>query len=156
MSTLPITYLPLRDGVAHSVTYVSQEIKNKDRIIPIISFLTKFIWKVFINMILDVNSIIRILSDTSKQGKFEFTEQEGETSTPPSGGGSGSASSGGGTPPSYPQVSKWESGRTMGKTYGGPGYKWESGRTMGKTYGGSNYKWFTGLKRGKANQAKES
>ena len=33
-------------------------------------------------MILDVNSIIRILSDTSKQGKFEFTEQEGETSTP--------------------------------------------------------------------------
>lgn len=98
-------------------------------------------------MILDVNSIIRILSDTSKQGKFEFTEQEGETSTPPSGGG---------TPSSYPQVSKWESGRTMGKTYGGPGYKWESGRTMGKTYGGSNYKWFTGLKRGKANQAKES
>jgi hypothetical protein len=35
-------------------------------------------------MILDVNSIIRILSDTSKQGKFEFTEQEGETSTPTS------------------------------------------------------------------------
>ena len=96
-------------------------------------------------------------SSSSKQpGKFEFTEQEGETSTPPSGGGSGSASSGGGTPSSYPQVSKWESGRTMGKTYGGPGYKWESGRTMGKTYGGSNYKWFTGLKRGKANQAKES
>ena len=108
-------------------------------------------------MILDVNSIIRILSDTSKQGKFEFTEQEGETSTPPpaSGGSSGAPSSGGGTPSSYPQVSKWESGIKRGKTYGGPGYKWESGRTMGKTYGGPGFKWSTGMTRGRANQAKE-
>lgn len=29
--------------------------------------------------------------------------------------------------------SKWESGRTMGKTYMGPNSKWESGRTMGST-----------------------
>jgi hypothetical protein len=120
--------------------------------------LIKFISKVFISMILDVNSIIRILSDTSKQGKFEFSEQEGETpSAPPSpsGGSSGAPSSGGGAPSSYPQVSKWESGIKRGKTYGGPGYKWESGRTMGKTYGGPGYKWATGLQRGPANKAKE-
>jgi len=113
--------------------------------------LIKFISKVFIIMILDVNSIIRILSDTSKAGKFEFTEQEGESasSTPPPSGGST------GAPSSYPQVSKWESGIKRGKTYGGPGYKWESGRTMGKTYGGAGYKWLTGMTRGKANPAKE-
>lgn len=107
-------------------------------------------------MILDVNTIIRILSDTSKHNKVEFIEQEGGTSSPPPSSSSDSgAPSGGGTPPSYPQVSKWESGIKRGKTYGGPGYKWESGRTMGKTYGGPGYKWATGLQRGPANKAKE-
>ena len=32
---------------------------------------------------------------------------------------------------------------------------WSSGRTMGKTHGGPGYKWFTGLKRGVANPAQE-
>ena len=67
--------------------------------------------------------------------------------------GAGASSGGAATPAS---VKKWESGRTMGKTYGGPGYKWESGRTMGKTYGGPGHKWFTGLQRGHANPAQES
>jgi hypothetical protein len=98
----------------------------------------------------DVDAILGILNQFSKFSKQEFSEQEGETSTD---AGAGASSGGASTPAS---VKKWESGRTMGKTYGGPGYKWESGRTMGKTYGGPGHKWFTGLQRGHANPAQES
>jgi hypothetical protein len=98
----------------------------------------------------DVDTILGILRQFSNSSKEEFVEQEGEASADTGGGATG-----GGTSSASP-VKKWESGRTMGKTYGGPGYKWESGRTMGKTYGGSGYKWFTGLTRGHANPAKES
>ena len=46
---------------------------------------------------------------------------------------------------------KWESGRTMGKTYmNDPKYKWESGRTFGKTYmNDPKYKWVSGRTMGK-------
>ena len=45
-----------------------------------------------------------------------------------------------------------ESGRKMGKTYGGSNYVWKSDRTMGKTYQGDpKYKWESGASRGKAN-----
>lgn len=47
---------------------------------------------------------------------------------------------------------QWESGRKMGKTYGGSKYVWKSDRTMGKTYQGDpKYKWESGASRGKAN-----
>jgi hypothetical protein len=52
----------------------------------------------------------------------------------------------------YPSVTKWESGRTFGKTYmNDPKYKWESGRKLGPTYNGPNSKWASGITRGKAN-----
>lgn len=73
----------------------------------------------------------------------EIEEQEetgGETSSAPSSGG---GTTGG---------KSWESGRKMGKTYGGHGYVWKSDRAMGKTYmGDSKYKWESGASRGKAN-----
>jgi hypothetical protein len=94
-------------------------------------------------MDLNVDNIINLLKKLSYSNKMEFAEQDASADTSSSDTSSGT-------------VKKWESGRTMGKTYGGPGYKWESGRDMGKTYGGSGYKWFTGLKRGHANPAKES
>lgn len=106
-------------------------------------------------MITDINSIIRILSQTSNTNKTEFIEQEGESAAASSSAGASAGSSQPSTPSSYPQVSKWESGIKRGKTYGGPGYKWESGRTMGKTYGGPGYKWTTGMVRGPGNKAKE-
>lgn len=47
---------------------------------------------------------------------------------------------------------QWDSGRKLGKTYGGPKYVWKSERTMGKTYQGDpKYKWESGASRGKAN-----
>ena len=53
----------------------------------------------------------------------EIGEQDAPAAEPAAGG----SASTGKTP------KKWESGRTMGKTYGGPGYKWESGRTFLRT-----------------------
>lgn len=76
----------------------------------------------------------------------EIDEQEDTSSstTSPSGG-----STGGGSTTS---AKSWESGRKMGKTYGGHGYKWNSDRSMGKTYmGDPKYKWESGASRGKAN-----
>ena len=75
---------------------------------------------------------------------MEFAEQDASADTSSSDTTSGT-------------VKKWESGRTMGKTYGGPGYKWESGRTFGKTYmNDPKHKWYSGVQRGKANPAAES
>jgi len=81
----------------------------------------------------DVDAILGILRQFSNSSKEEFVEQEGEASADTGGGDTG-----GGTASASP-VKKWESGRTMGKTYGGHGYKW-----------------FTGMQRGHANPAKES
>jgi hypothetical protein len=115
-------------------------------------------------MDLNVDNIINLLKKLSYSNKVEFTEQDAPADT--SSSDTSTASSG--------TVKKWESGRVMGKTYGGPGYKWESGRTMGKTYGGPGYKWesgrtfgktymndpkhkwYSGVQRGKANPASES
>ena len=80
----------------------------------------------------DVDAILGILRQFSNSSKEEFVEQEGEASADTGGGDTGGSAS------------------------ATPVKKWESGRTMGKTYGGSGYKWFTGLKRGHANPAKES
>ena len=81
----------------------------------------------------DVDAILGILRQFSNSSRQEFIEQEGEAS---SDAGAAGGTTGGGA--SATPVKKWESGRTMGKTYGGPGFKWS-----------------TGMTRGKANQAKE-
>jgi hypothetical protein len=95
-------------------------------------------------MDLNVDNIINILKKLSYSNKMEFAEQDDSADTSSSDTSSGT-------------IKKWESGRTMGKTYGGPGYKWESGRTFGKTYmNDPKHKWYSGVQRGKANPAKES
>ena len=72
---------------------------------------------------------------------FWWVNEAPEPAAEPAAGGSSST---GKTP------KKWESGRTMGKTYGGPGYKWESGRTFGKTYmNDPHYQWTSGRQMGK-------
>ncbi len=98
-------------------------------------------------MDLNVDNIINLLKKLSYSNKVEFAEQEGSADT--SSSDTSTASSG--------TVKKWESGRVMGKTYGGHGYKWESGRTFGKTYmNDPKHKWYSGVQRGKANPAAES
>ncbi|MFM2010894.1 MAG: hypothetical protein RLZZ479_1285 [Bacteroidota bacterium] len=98
-------------------------------------------------MDLNVDNIINLLKKLSYSNKVEFAEQDASADT--SSSDTSTASSG--------TVKKWESGRVMGKTYGGPGYKWESGRTFGKTYmNDPKHKWYSGVQRGKANPASES
>jgi hypothetical protein len=78
--------------------------------------------------------------NSAKEGEIE--EQED------SGGGETGGSTGGSTS----SAKSWESGRKMGKTYGGHNYVWKSDRTMGKTYSGDpKSKWESGASRGKAN-----
>lgn len=76
-------------------------------------------------MILDVDQIIRFLN------KFTIKQNELDEQSDSDAGAAGAGAS---TTPSGKPVKKWESGRTLGKTYGGPGYKWESGRKDGPTY----------------------
>lgn len=98
---------------------------------------------VFIDMDLNIDNIINTLNKFSIGTKSEFVEQDDSSSSSSS------------SPTS--SVKKWESGRKMGKTYGGPGFKWESGRTFGKTYmNDPKNKWYSGVQRGKANPASES
>jgi hypothetical protein len=114
----------------------------------------------------DVDNIISTLREyTHKPQSVELGEQEGEPaadepstpapaapasapSAPSSGGGGGGGTT---TQAKEKNVKKWESGRKMGKTYGGHGYVWSSDRAMGKTYGGPGYVWQSGASRGKAN-----
>jgi hypothetical protein len=99
-------------------------------------------------MDLNIDSIISTLNKISRSNKLEFSEQDAGTDTTSTDTSSSTPSS---------TVKKWESGRVMGKTYGGPGYKWESGRTFGKTYmNDPKHKWYSGVQRGKANPASES
>lgn len=84
----------------------------------------------------------------------EFNEQDdmSTASTPPPSDGGGTTSS---TPSS---VKKWEDQYSTTRGKANPINSksvWSSGRTMGKTHGGPGYKWFTGLKRGVANPAQE-
>ena len=89
-------------------------------------------------MDLKVDNIIKTISKVLSS-KNEMVEQEDSAET---GGSAGSTSS----------TKSWESGRKMGKTYGGHGYVWKSDRSMGKTYmGDPKYKWDSGVSRGKAN-----
>lgn len=95
-------------------------------------------------MELDVDKITTFLNRVSPSNFVEFNEQEDmstdSTSTPSS-------------------VKKWEDqyglGRGKANTIDSKSV-WNSGRTMGKTYGGSKYKWYTGIQRGVANPAQES
>lgn len=91
-------------------------------------------------MILDVDQIIGLLKKyTRRPSKSEIDEQDAEA-----GAGAGGAA------PSGKAVKKWESGRSLGKTYGGPGYKWESGRKDGPTYYFDRKKqWSSGRQMGK-------
>jgi len=103
-------------------------------------------------MELDVDRITDLLRGVSKISKSEFNEQE-ETPPASDGAGAGSTSS---TPSS---VKKWEDQYQTTRGKANPidsKSVWSSGRTMGKTHGGPGYKWFTGLKRGVANPAQES
>ena len=94
-------------------------------------------------MDLNVDRIIKTVSKilSSKGDMIEQEDTTGEKGAPT--GGSAGSSSG---------AKSWESGRKMGKTYGGHGYVWKSDRSMGKTYQGDpKYKWESGASRGKAN-----
>jgi hypothetical protein len=96
-------------------------------------------------MTLDVDFLIDFLKKyTNKKDVGEIGEQDVAAAAPASEPPAGGSASTGKTP------KKWESGRTMGKTYGGPGYKWESGRTFGKTYmNDPHYQWTSGRQMGK-------
>lgn len=99
-------------------------------------------------MDLNVDSIINTLNKLTYATAVEMVEQDAGADTTTDTSSSSTPSS---------TVKKWESGRVMGKTYGGHGYKWESGRTMGPTYKGDpKHKWYSGVKRGKGNPAAES
>jgi hypothetical protein len=112
-------------------------------------------------MNLDVDFLIDFFRKHTPEKKNKpLDEQEAPAAEPapaaspaPSGGGGGStggASPSGKTPKKWEsgvkrdkanQIgnTKWESGRTFGKTYmNDPHYQWTSGRQMGKT-GGSDY-----------------
>lgn len=109
-------------------------------------------------MELDIDKITSLLRDISKYSPMEFNEQDdmsGDSTPPPSSDG-GSTTSAGSTPSS---VKKWEDQYNTSRGKANPidsKSVWSSGRTMGKTHGGPGYKWFTGLQRGVANPAQES
>ena len=89
-------------------------------------------------MTFDVHSILKTISSFKN---FSKEIKEDEASFSDTGGSSQSTG-----------AKQWESGRKMGKTYGGSKYVWNSDRTMGKTYQGNpKYKWESGASRGKAN-----
>lgn len=98
-------------------------------------------------MTLDVDFLIDFFKKyTGKKNVGEIGEQDTPTTAP----ATAPAPAAGGTAGTGKTPKKWESGRTMGKTYGGPGYKWESGRTLGKTYmNDPHYQWTSGRQMGK-------
>jgi len=106
-------------------------------------------------MTLDVDFLINFLKKyTDNKNGGEIREQDSPAAAPapePSSGGSTAGSSPSGKTPKKWSTgltrgkanpvgnTKWESGRTLGKTYmNDPHYQWTSGRQMGKT-GGSDY-----------------
>jgi hypothetical protein len=102
-------------------------------------------------MELDVDKIINDLKKVVKTTYNEFNEQDDMSA-------GSSSSDGGGTSSQSSSVKKWEDqyNTTRGKANPISSKSvWDSGRTLGKTHGGPGYKWFTGLKRGVANPAQE-
>ena len=95
-------------------------------------------------MRLDIDDLMMFMEKFIGTDKSEMDEQEGDTAP--------ASDSGAATTSSSP-MKKWESGRTLGKTYmNDQKYKWESGRTLGKTYmNDPKYKWETGITRGHGN-----
>lgn len=102
-------------------------------------------------MILDIDYLIEILRKyTDSESKEEIEEQESSAPSSATAGGAGETKSSGKSPKKWETglnrgkanqigVTKWESGRTFGKTYmNDPKYQWTSGRNMGKT-GGSDF-----------------
>lgn len=105
-------------------------------------------------MELDIDKITFLMKNVTSSTPQEFNEQDdmSTASTPPPSDGGGTTSS---TPSS---VKKWEDQYSTTRGKANPINSksvWSSGRTMGKTHGGPGYKWFTGLKRGVANPAQE-
>jgi len=96
-------------------------------------------------MRLDIDDLMMFMEKFIGTDKSEMGEQEGDTAP--------TSDSGAATTTSASPMKKWESGRTLGKTYmNDPKYKWESGRTLGKTYmNDPKYKWETGITRGHGN-----
>jgi hypothetical protein len=81
--------------------------------------------QIFIFMTFDVDRIISFMEKFMNVTKGDIGEQESTDSSAPSTGGGTTSSS---SPTKY----KWESGRTLGKTYmNDPKYKWETGLTRG-------------------------
>jgi len=74
-------------------------------------------------MRLDIDDLIMFMEKFIGSDKLEMGEQEGDTAP--------ASDSGAATTSSSP-MKKWESGRTLGKTYmNDPKYKWETGITRG-------------------------
>ena len=102
-------------------------------------------------MTLDVDFLIDFFKKyTGKKNVGEIGEQDNPTTAPAAAPAAGGAAGTGKTPKKWgtgltrghsnqTDNTKWESGRTFGKTYmNDPKYQWTSGRQMGKT-GGSDY-----------------
>ena len=74
-------------------------------------------------MRLDIDDLMMFMEKFIGTDKSEMGEQEGDTAP--------ASDSGAATTSSSP-MKKWESGRTLGKTYmNDPKYKWETGITRG-------------------------
>ena len=74
-------------------------------------------------MILDIDDLMMFMEKFIGTDKSEMGEQEGDTAP---------ASDSGAATTSASPMKKWESGRTLGKTYmNDPKYKWETGITRG-------------------------
>ena len=79
--------------------------------------------QIFISMRLDIDDLMMFMEKFIGTDKSEMGEQEGDTAP--------ASDSGAATTSSSP-MKKWESGRTLGKTYmNDPKYKWETGITRG-------------------------
>ena len=74
-------------------------------------------------MRLDIDDLMMFMEKFIGTDKSEMGEQEGDTAP---------ASDSGAATTSASPMKKWESGRTLGKTYmNDPKYKWETGITRG-------------------------
>ena len=74
-------------------------------------------------MRLDIDDLMMFMEKFIGTDKSEMGEQEGDTAP---------ASDSGAATTSASPMKKWESGRTLGKTYmNDPKYKWETGVTRG-------------------------
>jgi len=100
-------------------------------------------------MILDVDQLIRFFNKYTTTREVEEMDEQADGGAPPSGDAGGSAPSGKAvkkwetgvarSKANQIGVTKWESGRKLGKTYmNDPKYVWKSDRVMGKT-GGSDF-----------------